>query len=196
MDGFRWLPALQAPVSTSAEPFTSTGLVTWLDFWAPTASPLYYNISRQPIPSMIARTSSETGVFLISKISHSLALLLAAYYNYYEPSRHFMSLSQGAPGEGDKEAFIQAAAATGEPFYTVSDKVSAIRHENAGGGISGSAMAQADPSEDYQLTVQGKWHVKDPSVSKAPKISSSMHIIRSSTRQVISSGINGKLLRL
>ncbi|KAB8254320.1 mannosyltransferase putative-domain-containing protein [Aspergillus pseudonomiae] len=152
------------------EPFTSTGLVTWPDFWASTASPLYYNISRQSVPSMTERASSETGVFLISKKTHFLTLLLAAYYNYYGPSHYFMLLSQGAPGEGDKETFIQAAAAMGEPFYTVSEKVSAVGHAKPDGGISGSAMVQADPIEDYRLTSEGKWRIKDPSVAKAPRV--------------------------
>ncbi|KJK61652.1 Mannosyltransferase [Aspergillus parasiticus SU-1] len=164
-DGF---PLYKPESLLQNQPFASTGLVTWPDFWASTATPLYYNISRQPVPPMTERASSETGVFLISKKNHFLTLLLAAYYNYYGPSHYFMLLSQGAPGEGDKETFIQAAAAMGEPFYTVSEKVSAVGHPKPNGGISGSAMVQADPIEDYRLTSEGKWRVKDPSVAKAP----------------------------
>ncbi|OGM48764.1 hypothetical protein ABOM_002940 [Aspergillus bombycis] len=93
------------------EPFTSTGLVTWPDFWASSVSPAYYNISQQPMPPMTERQSSETGIFLVSKKTHYLTLLLAAYYNYYGPSHYFRLLSQGAPGEGDKETFLQAATA-------------------------------------------------------------------------------------
>lgn len=153
-----------------SEPFTSNGLVTWPDFWASTASPLYFNISRQEPPSMTLRASSETGVFLVSKKSHLLTLLLAAYYNYYGPTHYFTLLSQGAPGEGDKETFIHAASALGQSFYTVSEPVRPIGHAKPDGEISGSAMVQADPMEDFQLTSQNKWRVKDSSVAKAPRV--------------------------
>ncbi|KAJ5107174.1 hypothetical protein N7456_003849 [Penicillium angulare] len=152
-----------------AEPYKSTGLVTWPDFWGSSASPLYYKISRQEAPPMSARQSSETGVFLVSKKTHLNALLLAAYYNYYGPSHYFRLLSQGGPGEGDKETFLQAAMAVGAPFYTVSDRVQAIGHQ-LGEKLAGSAMAQPDPREDYALTTQDKWRVKDPQVAPPPHI--------------------------
>ncbi|TQB74905.1 hypothetical protein MPDQ_003936 [Monascus purpureus] len=163
-------PLHDPSVLLNSEPFTSKGLVTWPDFWASTASPLYYNISQQPIPPMDARASSETGVFLVSKQSHFLSLLLAAYYNYYGPSHYFSLLSQGAPGEGDKETFIQAASALNQDFYTVSERVAPVGHLQEKGGISGSAMVQSDPIEDYRLTSQNKWRVKDKSVAKPPRV--------------------------
>jgi alpha 1,2-mannosyltransferase len=152
-----------------SEPFTSTGLVTWPDFWASSVSPLYYKISRQEAPAMSARQSSETGVFLVSKKTHLFPLLLAAYYNFYGPSHYFRLLTQGGPGEGDKETFLHAATALGAPFYTVSERVQAIGHQN-GEKLSGSAMAQTDPREDHALTTQDKWRVKDPSVAPPPHI--------------------------
>jgi alpha 1,2-mannosyltransferase len=39
-----------------------------------------------------------------------------------QPS-YYMLFSQGVPGEGDKETFIQVAAAMGEPFYTASENL-------------------------------------------------------------------------
>ena len=152
-----------------SEPFTSTGLVTWPDFWASSVSPLYYKISRQDSPPMSARQSSEAGVFLVSKKTHLFPLLLAAYYNFYGPSHYFRLLTQGGPGEGDKETFLHAATALGAPFYTVSERVQAIGHQN-GDKLSGSAMAQTDPREDHALTTQDKWRVKDPSVAPPPHI--------------------------
>lgn len=163
-------PLHDPAVLFDSEPFMSKGLVTWPDFWVSTASPLYYDISRQPVPPMDARASSETGVFLVSKKSHFRSLLLSAYYNYYGPSHYFMLLSQGGPGEGDKETFIQAASAIGEDFYTVSEPVKPVGHPKENGKISGSAMVQSDPTEDFQLTSQNKWRVKDPSVAKAPRV--------------------------
>lgn len=165
-DGF---PLYAPDMLLRREPFASTGLVTWPDYWASTTSPLYYNISRQAVPPMTTRQSSETGVFLISKRIHFSTLLLAAYYNYYGPSHYFTLLSQGAPGEGDRETFIQAAAALHRPFHTVSEPVTPIGHRKDDGDISGSAMVQSDPEEDYHLTRQGKWRVRDPSVAKVPR---------------------------
>ena len=162
-------PLYQPETLLDAEPFKSTGLVTWPDYWESAVSPLYFKISRQPVPLMIARQSSETGVFLVSKKNHHLTLMLSAYYNYYGPSHYFRLLSQGAPGEGDKETFIQAASAVGELFYTVSEKVAPIGHPLPG-DISGSAMVQTDPIEDFALTSQGKWRVQDPTVAKAPRV--------------------------
>ncbi|KAJ5101886.1 hypothetical protein NUU61_004108 [Penicillium alfredii] len=153
----------------TSEPFSSTGLVTWPDFWSSSASPLYYKISRQEIPPMTARQSSETGAFLVSKKTHLLPLLLAAYYNYYGPSHYFRLLSQGGPGEGDKETFLQAAMSMKTSFYTVSERVQAVGHQSSK-GLSGSAMVQADPREDHALTKQNKWRVKDPSAGPAPRI--------------------------
>lgn len=154
-----------------ADPFKSTGLITWPDFWASSVSPAYFALSQQPEPPMSARQSSETGVLMVSKKSHLVTLLLAAYYNYYGPSHYFRLLSQGGPGEGDKETFLQAASAVGEPFYAVSERVAAIGHPKTGeDGISGSAMAQSDPIHDYVLTSQDKWRVQDPAVAEPPRV--------------------------
>ena len=156
-----------------ADPFKSTGLITWPDFWASSVSPAYFALSQQLEPPMSARQASETGVFMVSKRNHFLTLLLAAYYNFYGPSHYFRLLSQGGPGEGDKETFVHAASALGEPFYTVSERVTAIGHEKPdadGGGLSGSAMAQSDPLQDYILTSQDKWRVQDPEVANPPRV--------------------------
>ena len=172
-----WLDADCIPVHNpmnllNSEPFRSTGLVTWPDYWASTISPLYFNISRQPDFSTTKRATTEAGVFLVSKKKHSQTLLLAAYYNYYGPSHYYHLLDQGAPGEGDKDTFIQAAAAVGGNFYTVSEKVADLgrrRYEWTDFDIIHVAMMQADPVEDYALTQQDKWRVEDESVADAPR---------------------------
>ncbi|KAK2804511.1 hypothetical protein FQN50_006586 [Emmonsiellopsis sp. PD_5] len=142
----------------NAPPYKNTGMVTWPDFWISTVSSQYYNITQRPIPSIGLRASSETGQILISKKTHHTTLLLAAYYNYYGPSHYFSLLSQGAPGEGDKETFLQAAEAADEPFYAVSTRVTPIGHIKEDGGIAGSAMVQFDPVHDYQNTQQLSAH--------------------------------------
>lgn len=153
----------------AAEPFASHGLVLWPDYWASTASPLFYNITSQPIPSMTLRQSSETGEILISKNSHQRSLLLATYYNYYGPDLYYALLSQGSPGEGDKETFLAATSVFNESVYQVSESVRAIGHFQPDGNLAGSAMVQFDPVEDYRLTEQGLWRVKNSSVAEAPE---------------------------
>jgi alpha 1,2-mannosyltransferase len=150
--------------------FQSTGLVTWPDLWASTISPQFYQISQQEVPAMTLRASSTSSVFLLSKRTHFLTTLLAAYYSQYGPSHYFTLLRQGAPGEGNNELFTQAALAAGEPLFTVSERVGPLG-KPIEAGISSSAMAQSDPIEDFRLThEEDKWRVKDPAVAKAPRI--------------------------
>lgn len=173
-----WLDADCIPVHDptpllTTDPFLTTGLVTWPDYWASTISPLYFNISRQPEFATTARASTESGVFLVSKRSHAHTLLLAAYYNYYGPSHYYHLLAQGAPGEGDKDTFLQAAAAVHQPFYTVSEKVADLgrrRFDWSDDDIIHVAMMQADPRQDYALVVQrGLRRVEDPAVADPPR---------------------------
>ena len=152
-----------------AEPFVSSKFVLWPDFWASTASPLYYKIANVPQPAMSARQSSETGEIIVSKRVHAASLMLATYYNYYGPSHYYILLSQGAPGEGDKETFAAAADALGQNYYHVSEKIVPIGRPKKEGGMAGSAMVQHDPIEDYNLTSQGLWRVKDNKIQPKPK---------------------------
>lgn len=129
------------------KPFTSTGLVTWPDFWASSASPHLFNIINIKAPSMNVLASTESGQLLVSKKSHKLTLLLAAYYNYYGPSHYYPLISQGGPGEGDKDTFITAARAAKEPFYQVKKCVDTIGYYEDG-QYHGGAMLQYDPTQD------------------------------------------------
>ena len=149
--------------------FAKFGMITWPDYWASSASPIYYTISGQTIPPMSKRQSSEAGELVVSKKKHQRSLLLAAYYNYYGPSHYYVLLSQGAPGEGDKETFACAADSLGEAFYATSEKVRAIGAPKEDGGIAGSAMVQFDPLKDYKLTEKGLWRAKDPTVATPPR---------------------------
>ncbi|KAL2865168.1 alpha-mannosyltransferase [Aspergillus lucknowensis] len=162
-------PLHEPELLLDSDVFKSTGMITWPDFWQSSVSPLFFTISGTPETPMNGRQTTEAGVFLISKKTHLRTLLLAAYYNYYGPSHYFRLLTQGGPGEGDKETFLHAASAVDEPFYAVSERVQAIGHPTPD-GMSGSAMAQSDPTQDYALTSQGLLRVLDPSVAEAPQI--------------------------
>lgn len=131
-----------------AEPFTSSGLVTWPDFWISTASSKFYTIQGTTAPPTNLRASTESGQLFVSKRSHSAALLVTAYYNYYGPSHYYPLLTQGGPGEGDKETFIAGAAAVGAPFYQIVEPVSILGYMEHG-ELHGVAMLQHDPMDDF-----------------------------------------------
>ena len=152
----------------TSEPFTNHGLVSWPDFWASSASPLYYNISSQPVPPMSLRQSTESGELLLNKKTHSKSLLLATYYNYFG-AHYYVLFSQGAPGEGDKETFLAAANALNETFYATSENVRPIGHMKHDGKFTGSAMVQYDPMQDYNLTQNGIWRIKNESAAPQPR---------------------------
>ncbi|KAL1963563.1 hypothetical protein VTN77DRAFT_8008 [Rasamsonia byssochlamydoides] len=139
-----------------SEAYQSTGLITWPDFWAVTTSPLYYEISSQHPLLPKERASTEAGELFVSKKKHRLTLMLVSYYNYYGPSHYYPLLSQGTPGEGDKETFLAAASALGEPFYAITEGVRRIGHPTENGDIAGSAMVQYDPTQDEQIKLQHK----------------------------------------
>jgi alpha 1,2-mannosyltransferase len=147
-----------------AEPFRSSKMITWPDFWGSSVSPLFYEITDQIAPPMGLRQSTESGELLISKKTHIRTLLLCTYYNYWGPSHYYPLLSQGAAGEGDKETFVAAASVMQENFYQVSEAICALGH-GTDGGMAGSAMAQFNPIQDFVLTSQGKWRIRG---DKAP----------------------------
>jgi len=151
-----------------SEPFISTGLVLWPDFWFPSESPLFFEIAAIQAPKIYERASTEAGEILYSKRKHELGLLLAAYYNYYGPKYYYPLQSQGAPGEGDKETFLWSAVALGEPFYTVKQRVHALGYRTQSGEWRGSAMAQFDPMQDFNPTrsdAAGSENTKDANMT-------------------------------
>ena len=132
------------------EPFKNHGLIVWPDFWYPSESPYYFEIAKiETIPRLTERASVESGEIMYSKSKHDMSLMLAAYYNYYGPTYYYPLLSQGAPGEGDKETFAWAATALKKPYYAVHERVMALGRHDTNGEYLGSAMAQHDPIADY-----------------------------------------------
>jgi alpha 1,2-mannosyltransferase len=136
------------------EPYLTTGLVTWPDFWISTTSKHFYHIAGIDETSLTVRRCGESGIMLYSKRLHAQSLLLAAYYNYYGPSYYYPLLSQGAQGEGDKETFLHAALALGKPFYDVKTPVG-VMGSWRNGQFRSAGMKQADPVEDWNI--REKW---------------------------------------
>jgi alpha 1,2-mannosyltransferase len=142
----------------STAPYTTHGLVTWPDFWAQTISAHFYHIAAIPeVPSQ-SRLSTESGQLLINKDMHRTSLLMMVYYNYYGPDYYYILLSQGSPGAGDKETFVQAALAVGLPYYQVRTPPGVLgNHMN--GTFRGVAITQADPILDYEYLIPMRSHI-------------------------------------
>lgn len=132
------------------EPYTSTGLIIWPDFWIASESPKFYTIAGLPsFPTGLPRTSSEAGQLLINKSTNLKTLLLANYYNIYGPLYYYPLLSQGALGQGDKETFLAAALVLGGTWYRVSTAVKSVNRW-VEGEYKGSGMVQHHPHDDLQ----------------------------------------------
>lgn len=138
----------------SVEPFISTGLVLWPDFWFPSESPLFFEIANIDMPPLNQKASTESGQMLFSKSKHQDSIMLATYYNLYGPDFFYPLQSQGAPGEGDKETFGWAARVLHKPVYSVKSKVAALGYMTSDNEWRGSAMAQHDPVQDFYQTQQ------------------------------------------
>ena len=142
------IPLVDPSEFFSTEPYRSSGLVIWPDFWIATESPLFYAIAGMPFPSNLPKTSSEAGQLLVNKHTHLKTLLLAIYYNIFGPDYFYPLLSQGVLGQGDKETFMAAAIVTGQSYYRVKSGVATIGRHN-GEEYKGSGMLQHHPSEDF-----------------------------------------------
>ena len=133
-----------------SEPFLSTGLVSWPDYWIATEDPVFYKIAGfRSFPKGLPARSSEAGQLLISKQTHLSTLLLAAYYNIYGPGVYYPILSQGAAGEGDKETFLAAAVVLENPNYRVRHRLGTVGYHEADRKFHGTAMVQYHPGDDY-----------------------------------------------
>src|SRR4051794_2048387 len=63
-------PVQEPEALLDCEPFTTTGLVLWPDFWYMSESPAYFAISSQAMPSLKERQSTESGEIMYS--SHGM----------------------------------------------------------------------------------------------------------------------------
>jgi len=152
----------------SSEPFETTGLVTWPDYWKATEDPVFYNIAgMSKFPPGLPARSTESGELLISKSKHLSSLLLACYYNIYGPQYYYPILSQGAAGEGDKETFLAAAVVLGLSYYRVREHVGTIGYFTEEGEFKGNAMVQYHPGDDLSVH-NGTWPTEQTSNTVRP----------------------------
>ncbi|KNG47769.1 glycosyltransferase family 71 protein [Stemphylium lycopersici] len=153
-------PVTDPAILFSTAPYTTHGLVTWPDFWAQTISAHFYHIAAIPEVASQSRLSTESGQLLINKDLHRETLLMMVYYNYYGPDYYYILFSQGSPGAGDKETFVQAALAVDLPYYQIRTAPGALgRFVN--GTFKGTGIAQAHPHFDYKYLAPMRTHIHE-----------------------------------
>ncbi|KAI5307295.1 hypothetical protein KEM56_000579 [Ascosphaera pollenicola] len=162
--------ALKNPdVLFESEVFAETGLLMWPDLWKKTYSPAYFDISGRDIPEKINGPSADSGQLLVSKKSHTKALLLAAYYNFYGPNIYYTLLSQGEPGEGDKETLFSSASLFRLPYHLVTTGPRAWNFTDQRSSSSWhGGMLQADPIWDYALPKSSMYNFSWPGQNHPP----------------------------
>ncbi|RDW87751.1 putative alpha mannosyltransferase protein [Coleophoma crateriformis] len=131
------------------EPYISQHMVLWPDYWNPTVSPYLNTVIGLDKDVLTNRPTIEAGQILVSKPHHAKTLLLAAYYNAYGDFYYHL-MTQGGPGEGDKETFATAALALGIPFYDIKQMARPLGDRSDGG-----AVVQTHPLSDFNRTQDG-----------------------------------------
>ncbi|KAL9106972.1 MAG: hypothetical protein Q9227_008095 [Pyrenula ochraceoflavens] len=142
------LPIMDPTSMLSSEPYSSTGLIAWNDFWNSTTSPRFYDIAEIPLSEAL-RGSVESGQLLLSKSKHAETLLLSSYYNFHGASHYYPLLSQGGHGLGDKDTFLAAAMALEKPYYLVEEPAGMVGQWEKG-DFHGVGMVQFDPIQDRE----------------------------------------------
>lgn len=125
--------------------------ITPIDYYSNGRENYYTDIPLHDRLNSIPDGSTESGQILINKSTHSGAILLSFYYNFFGPNHYYPLFSQGSKGEGDKETIIAAANFYKLPFYQVKKLVDVIgywRHEPI--EYIGVGMIQYDPIKDFE----------------------------------------------
>jgi alpha 1,2-mannosyltransferase len=149
-------PVYDPTVLFTTPPYTTHGLVTWPDFFAPTTSPHYFHVAGIPPEMPLSRRSTDSGQMMLNKHIHRESLLMMIYYTHYGPDYYFPLLSQSS--NDDKETFALAALATNLPFYQVRTAPKALgRWWN--GTFRATGLAQADPETDFDYSAPFASHM-------------------------------------
>lgn len=127
------------------EPFLSTGLVLWSDFWKSTISshlPSVQGLAGYIYPQgyMV-----DAGQFLISKSAHSGSLLLSIYYTSFGPMIYDVLQNQASQGENGAQAIFCAATYLDLPYYMMKIQAEAVGYPDLEVGeraFHGVAMLQ------------------------------------------------------
>lgn len=150
--------------------FQKYGFLFNSDYWPRVTSPFFYDIVNVTLgpdqygtgqklrqidrDNAISGWATESGQFFVKKSLHFRSLLLSLYYNV-KGSIWYPLLTQGAPGEGDKEVWPAAAQVLGEPWYQTHTKPVKTGYPEDG-GVHGFCMMQPDFLTDYELYIHGR----------------------------------------
>lgn len=146
--------------------YQDKGLVIWPDAWARTTNPFFYELtgifvdekyieesesdySYHELPGALPDPSSESGMILINKRKQLKTLLFASYLNLYGTDYFYPLITQGGPGEGDKDTFLAAAYAMKGPSYQVRSRMQFIGYW-INGEFNSKSLAQCDPMTDNE----------------------------------------------
>lgn len=103
--------------------------------------------------------TTESGQLVVSKLTHYKSLLRTLYFNIHGYKHYYPMLTQGAPGQGDKDTFVAGALASGVIPYRVKQivRTAGYQRTNANGEVQkrGTAMLQSNPVEDLVVSKQG-----------------------------------------
>jgi alpha 1,2-mannosyltransferase len=136
-------PARKPEELFEMEVYKEKGMVLWPDYWTCTSSPFFNEVTGLGERVLQNRPTIEAGQILVDKKQHAETLSLAGYYNAYGDRYFYRLLTQGGPGEGDKETFGAASLILNNSFYTVYEPPRAF------GSREGGAVLQMDPGEDW-----------------------------------------------
>ncbi|KAH5571103.1 hypothetical protein HBI24_217740 [Parastagonospora nodorum] len=147
-------PVYDPTVLFTTPPYTTHGLVTWPSFFGITTSPHYYHIAGVPVEPVSTRYSTDSSQIMLNKNMHQESLLMMVYYNYYGPDYYYPLSSR------HQETFIQAALATGLPWYQVRTAPKALgRLWN--GTFRATGLAQADCGTDFEYGAPYPSHIHE-----------------------------------
>lgn len=139
-------------------------------------SNIYTDQEREEVPfhdlqGSIAELSTESGQLIINKHTHGKTILLALYYNFYEPNLFYKLFSLGEQGEGDKDTFVAAAVVTRQDYYQVKSFIKTFGYADSDDKFQGVSMGQRNPLidrkhyEDHVLALLEKDSFKSLSIA-------------------------------
>lgn len=137
------------------EPYLSTGMLLWPDFWASTVSPKLFTVQQAPMEKPNRRDNIRTvdmGQLLVSKSQHGATILLSIYYTYFGPNIYEHLLTQSSAGEQGSQAIKSAARLLEAPYYMMKRLVEAVGYpdlDKPNKEFRGLAMLQSLASDDF-----------------------------------------------
>lgn len=167
------LPLVDVEEQLKEPLFQQIGYIFTSDYWPRTTSPHFYNITNLKLgpddygsgkklrqidrENAISGMSSESGQFYVKKSTHFRSLVLSLYYSV-KGEIWWPLLSQGAPGEGDKEVWPAAAQVLGESWYQTHTKPLEAGY-NEKGEVHGFCMVQPDFVRDHEIHFHARDHL-------------------------------------